>query len=116
MTRIQTWGAGLIGGFLFAALFLARPKHLKWHLALGAFFGMTPLISLHSLEHINQYRISMALFFISCLGHGYATIVTYVTAPMTAHHRDMGLVVGLVSSYRGLIFAAVREFECFPSC
>ena len=106
----------MAGGFLFAALFLARPKHLKWHVFLGAVFGMAPLASRRGLVHIDQYRISMPLIFLAGLGHGYSTIVTYVTAPMTAHHRDMGLVVGLVSSYRDLIFAAVRKFECSLSC
>ena len=72
--------------------------------------GMVFLCALRGLEKIDQYRMSMAFFFLAGVGQGYTTVVTYVTAPMTAHRRDMGLVVGLVSAYRGLSFSVVRKF------
>ncbi|KAL4806044.1 hypothetical protein BDV18DRAFT_160114 [Aspergillus unguis] len=104
----NTWGAGLLTGFLLSSPFLARPKHIKWHLAFGTTFGMIFMVGLRGIGHTNQYKASMALLFLCGVGHGYSTVVTYVTAPMTAHHRDLGLVVGLVSGYRGLLFAAAR--------
>lgn len=110
LTHLQLWAAGLVGGFLFASVALVRPKYLKWHVALGATFGMVFLAALRALLHTDQYRLSMAFFFLSGLGHGYVTVVTYVTGPMTAHKRDMGLCVGLVSAYRNLIFSVIRKF------
>lgn len=110
LTLLQLWAAGLVGGFLIASVALARPKYLKWHVALGATFGMGFLAALRALVHTDQYRLSMAFFFLSGLGHGYVTVVTYVTGPMTAHKRDMGLCVGLVSAYRNLIFSVIRKF------
>ncbi|OQD77601.1 hypothetical protein PENDEC_c002G01964 [Penicillium decumbens] len=102
------WAAGLVGGFFFASIALINPKYLKWHLALGATFEMVFLATLRALVRTDQYRLSMAFFFLSGLGLGYVTIVTYVTAPMTAHKRDLGLCVGLVSAYRNLIFSVIR--------
>lgn len=94
---------------------LVQPKYLKWHLALGATFEMVFLAALRGLVNTNQYHLSMAFFFLSGLGLGYVTVVTYVTGPMTAHKRDMGLCVGLVSAYRNLIFSVIREFDHFFS-
>lgn len=103
------WSAGLVGGFFLASITLINPKYLKWHLALGATFEMVFLATLRALVRTDQYRLSMAFFFLSGLGLGYVTIVTYVTAPMTAHKRDLGLCVGLVSAYRNLIFSVIRK-------
>ncbi|PLB38150.1 uncharacterized protein BDW47DRAFT_117436 [Aspergillus candidus] len=103
------WAAGLVAGFLLASLTLIQPKYLKWHVAVGAVFGMGFLACLRALIHTNQYRLSMAFFFLAGLGHGYVTVVLYVTGPMSAHKRDMGLVVGLVSAYRNMIFSVIRK-------
>ena len=80
-------------------------------MVVGVTFEMIFLVALRSMSSTDQYRLSMAFFFLSGLGLGYMTIVIYVTAPMTAHKRDMGLIVGLVSAYRGLMFAVIRK--CF---
>ena len=105
------WSAGLVGGFFLASIALINPKYLKWHIALGATFEMVFLATLRALVRTDQYRLSMAFFFLSGLGLGYVTIVTYVTAPMTAHKRDLGLCVGLVSAYRNLIFSVIRKYS-----
>lgn len=101
----------MVSGFFFASIALVNPKFLKWHIALGATFEMVFLATLRALVRTDQYRLSMAFFFLSGLGLGYVTIVTYVTAPMTAHKRDLGLTVGLVSAYRNMIFAVIRKYS-----
>lgn len=113
LTNSQLWAAGLVAGFLLASLTLIQPKYLKWHVAVGAVFGMGFLACLRALIHTNQYRLSMAFFFLAGLGHGYVTVVLYVTGPMSAHKRDMGLVVGLVSAYRNMIFSVIRKTQTF---
>lgn len=110
LTLLQIWAAGLVGGFFFASIALRNPKFLKWHLALGATFEMVFLATLRALVRTDQYRMSMAFFFLSGLGLGYVTIITYVTAPMTARKRDLGLCVGLISAYRNMIFAVIRQY------
>lgn len=70
LTHVQLWAAGLVGGFLFASVALARPKYLKWHVALGATFGMVFLAALRALEHTHQYRLSMAFFSSRAWGMG----------------------------------------------
>lgn len=111
LTPLQIWAAGLVGGFFVASIALVNPKYLKWHIALGATFEMVFLATLRALVRTDQYRLSMAFFFLSGFGLGYVTIVTYVTAPMTAHKRDLGLCVGLVSAYRNMIFAVIRKYS-----
>ncbi|GAD95404.1 siderophore iron transporter [Paecilomyces variotii No. 5] len=104
----KLWGTGLVFGFILAAIFLLRPKHLKWHAVISTAFGMLFLAGIQGLHDPDQYRTSMAFLFISGVGHGYATIVTYVAGPMTARKRDIGFVVGLISGFRSLSFAVVR--------
>lgn len=77
---------------------------------MGTALGMLFLTGLRGLSDATQYPTSMALLFISGIGHGYATILAYVTGPMTAHKRDIGFVVGLISGFRNLTFAVVRKF------
>jgi hypothetical protein len=77
---------------------------------------MVFLAALRALVRTDQYRLSMAFFFLSGLGLGYVTVVTYVTAPMTAHKRDLGLCVGLVSAYRNMIFAVIRQYSPSHLC
>ena len=79
------WSAGLVGAFFLSSIALASPKYLKWHLALGVMFEMVFLATLCALVRADQYCLSMAFFFLLGLGLGYVTIVTYITAPLTAH-------------------------------
>ena len=90
-------------------MLLTCPKYLKWHMVVGAVFGMIFLVALRNMHSTYQYRLSMVFFFFSGLGLEYMTVVIYVTAPMTTHKRDMGLICGLVSAYSGLTFAVIRE-------
>lgn len=45
---------------------------------------------------------------------GYAMAVSYVSAPMTCHKRDMGLVAGLISGIRNLGFGLLGKFFSSP--
>ena len=101
----------MVCGFFVASIALVNPKYLKWHIALGATFEMVFLAALRALVRTDQYRLSMAFFFLSGFGLGYVTIVTYVTAPITARKGDLGLCVGLVSAYRNLIFSVIRKYS-----
>lgn len=68
------------------------------------------LAGLRGLSNENQYPTSMALLFMSGIGHGYATIVTNVTGTMTTRKKDIGFVVGLIAGFRSLSFAVIRKF------
>lgn len=71
---------------------------------------MSFLAGLRDLSNVDEYPTAMALLFISGIGHGYATIITYVAVTMTARKRDIGFVVGLIAGFRSLVFALIRKF------
>ncbi|KIX06708.1 uncharacterized protein Z518_04684 [Rhinocladiella mackenziei CBS 650.93] len=104
----SAWSAGLVSDFILAALALIKPKFVKWHLFSGVTVNM---VFLAGFAAFNPTRKQMALAFLALagIGQGYSMLITYVTAPMAAHRRDMGLVTGLLSGNRNLLYAVLQS-------
>ncbi|EXJ90178.1 hypothetical protein A1O3_03247 [Capronia epimyces CBS 606.96] len=101
---ISSWSAGLTGGIVAATISLARPRHVKWHIVASTILCMVFLATFPSFAP-KRHRTALACWALTGIGQGYVMVITYVTGPLTAHPRDLGLVTGLVSGIRGLGFA-----------
>ncbi|KAJ0420298.1 hypothetical protein BJY00DRAFT_313237 [Aspergillus carlsbadensis] len=105
----KTWGAGLAAGFLCGSVAMARPRHVKWHLAASTTVGMVFLAGLRGVDGATEYRTASALLFFTGLGHGYSTLVSYIAVGITADAADLGLAMGLASAFRSLAFMVARS-------
>ncbi|KAH0845931.1 hypothetical protein FOPE_11436 [Fonsecaea pedrosoi] len=106
----STWSAGLVGGWIAAAIALVRPKFVKWHLLFGVVFLMV-FLSASATLNPTRHRSSLAFLTLIGFGEGYCMLVSYVTGPLAAHKRDMGLVAGLISGFRSLFYGVLVRDE-----
>ncbi|OAG44400.1 hypothetical protein AYO21_01396 [Fonsecaea monophora] len=97
---------GLVGGWIAAAIALVRPKFVKWHLLFGVVFLMV-FLSASATLNPTRHRSSLAFLTLIGFGEGYCMLVSYVTGPLAAHKRDMGLVAGLISGFRSLFYGVL---------
>jgi hypothetical protein len=96
---VQGFG-NVLGGVVLSAL-IYKMKHVPIQFTVGTFI-QTLFLGLYALITPDTLSMALAFQFFANIPFAWLTLLSYVTAGLHIHQKDLGLASGLIGTFRSL--------------